>query len=172
VRKEGLAIRGRRFLNNTKAFTRAYHKSGHRLSESEIRAEAHKRQKEMRGADRAAEMPEEEVVLEKLKGLAEKEAARKAATRQAGTAKRAAEKAKRWAATGRADKDKHAAVEARRWAATGQADTQSTRLCILQFSGRQILSSRLRATSPAASQIQQRPIFFRRNKLGSLLRAT
>jgi hypothetical protein len=43
---------------------------------------------------------------------------------------------------------------------------------ILQFSGRQILSSRLRATSLAASQIQKRPVFFRRQKLGSLLRAT
>jgi hypothetical protein len=56
--------------NNT--FTRAYRKSGHRLSENENRAEAHKRQKEMRGAARAAEMTEEDVALEKLKGLAEK----------------------------------------------------------------------------------------------------
>ena len=56
--------------NNT--FTRVYSKSGHRLSENEIRAEAHKRRKEMRGAARAAEMTEEDVALEKLKGLAEK----------------------------------------------------------------------------------------------------
>ena len=40
---------------------------------------------EMRGAARAAEMTEEEVALEKLKDLAEKAAARKAATGQAGT---------------------------------------------------------------------------------------
>ena len=44
------------------------------LSVNEIRAEAHKRQKEMRGAARAAEMTEEDVALEKLKDLAEKEA--------------------------------------------------------------------------------------------------
>jgi hypothetical protein len=54
-----------------KTFTRAYHKSGHRLSENEIRAEAHKRQKEMRDAARAAEMTEEDVALEKPKGLAD-----------------------------------------------------------------------------------------------------
>jgi hypothetical protein len=81
----------------------------------------------MRGAARAAEMTEEEVALEKLKGLAEKEAARKAATGQAGTAKRAAEDAKRWAATGQADKDKHAGVDAARMASTGQAGTDKTR---------------------------------------------
>jgi hypothetical protein len=58
----------------------------------------------MRGAALAAEMTEEEMTLEKLKGLAEKEAARRAATGQAG-------------------KDKHAAGEAARKAATGQAGT-------------------------------------------------
>jgi hypothetical protein len=104
--------------NNT--FNRAHRKSGgHRLSEDEIRAESHKRQKEMRGAARAAEMTEEKVALEKRKGLAEKEAARKAATGQAGTVKRAAEEAARKAATGQAVKDKHAAVEAARKASTG-----------------------------------------------------
>jgi hypothetical protein len=40
----------------------------------------------MRDGARATEMTEEEVVLEKLKSLAEKAAARKAATGQAGTA--------------------------------------------------------------------------------------
>jgi hypothetical protein len=79
--------------NNT--FTKAYRKSGHRLSKNEIRAEAHKRQKEMRGAARAAKMTEKDVALEKLKGLAQKEAARKAATGQAGTVKRAAEEQKK-----------------------------------------------------------------------------
>ena len=75
--------------NNT--FTRAYRKSGgHRLSKDEIRAEAQKRQKEMRGAARAAEMAEEEVALEKRKGLAGKKAARRAATGQAGKDKHAA----------------------------------------------------------------------------------
>jgi hypothetical protein len=104
--------------NNT--FTRAFRKSGHRLSENEIRAESHKRQKEMRGAARAAEMTEEKVALEKPKGLAEKAAARKAATEQAGKDNHAAGEAKRWAATGQADKDKHAGAEAARKAATGQ----------------------------------------------------
>jgi hypothetical protein len=107
--------------NNT--FTRAFRKNGHRLSENEIRAEAHKCQKEMRGAARAAEMTEEEVALEKLKGLAEKEAARRAATGKAGKDKHAAGEARHWAATGQADKDKHAVVEAARKAATGQAST-------------------------------------------------
>ena len=78
--------------------------------------EAHKRQQEMRGAARAAEMTEEDVALEKPKGLAEKEAARKAATGQAGTAKRAAEEATRRAASGQAGTVKHAAGEATRWA--------------------------------------------------------
>ena len=64
---------------------RAHRKIGRGLSEDEIRAEAHKRQKEMRGAARAAAMTEEEVALEKLKDLAEKAAARKAVTGQAGT---------------------------------------------------------------------------------------
>ena len=56
-------------------------------------------------------MAEEEVELEKLKGLAEKAAARKAATGQAGTVKRAAEEAARRATSGQAGKDKHAAGE-------------------------------------------------------------
>ena len=102
-----------------KTFTRASSESGCCLSEDEIRAEAQKRQKEMRGAARAVEMTEEEVAHEKLKGLAEKEAARKAATGQAGKVKPVSEEAKRWAATGQADKDKHAAVEAARKATTG-----------------------------------------------------
>jgi hypothetical protein len=84
-----------------KTFTRAYRKSGHRLSENEIRAEAHKRQQEMRGATRAAEMTEEDVALEKLKRLAEKEAARKAAAGRAGTVKRAAGEVARKASTGK-----------------------------------------------------------------------
>ena len=94
----------------------------------------------MGDAARAAEMTKEEVALEKRKGLAEKtaarraasgqagkdkhaagEAERKAASGQAGTAKRAAGDAKRWAASGQAGKDKHAGVEAKRWAASGQA---------------------------------------------------
>jgi hypothetical protein len=105
------------------AFTKAYRKSGHRLSENEIRTEVHRRQKEIRGAARAVEMAEEEVALEKLIGLAQKEATRKASTGQAGKAKRAAEEAKRWAATGQADKDKHAGEEAARKAVTWQAGT-------------------------------------------------
>jgi hypothetical protein len=117
----GSGIPRKKVSEQNNNFTRAYRKSGHRLSENEIRAEAHKRQEEMRGAALAAEMTEEEVALEKLKGLAGKEAARKAATGQAGKVKRAAEEAKRWAATGQAGKDKHAGVEAERWAATGQA---------------------------------------------------
>ena len=73
------------------SFTRAYRKSGgHRLSEDEIRSEAHKRQKEMRGAARAAEMAKEEVALEKRKVRAENAAARRAATGQAGKDKHAA----------------------------------------------------------------------------------
>jgi hypothetical protein len=75
----------------------------------------------MRGAALAAEMAEEEVALEKPKGLAGKKAARKAATGQAGTVKRAAEEAKRWAATGQADKKKQEGEEAARKTATGQA---------------------------------------------------
>jgi hypothetical protein len=94
----------KKLYEQNKTFTRAFSKSGHRLTEDEIRAEAHKPQKEMRGAARAAEMAEEEVVLEKRKGLAEKEAARRAVTGQAG-------------------KDKHASGEAKRPAATGESNT-------------------------------------------------
>jgi hypothetical protein len=131
----------KKVYEQNKTFTRSFSK-GHRLSEDEIRAEAQKRRKEMRGAARAAEMTEEEVALEKLKGLAEKaaarkaargqagtvkraavEAARKTATGQAGTVKRAAGEATRRASTGQANKDKHAAGEAARKAATGQAGT-------------------------------------------------
>ena len=54
----------------------------------------------MGDAARAAEMTKEEVALEKRKGLAEKVAARKAATGQAGTVKRAAGDATRWAKKG------------------------------------------------------------------------
>ena len=61
-------------------------------------------------------MTEEEVALEKLKGLAEKPAARRAATGQAGTAKRAAEEDARKAPTGQAGKENFAAGEATRWA--------------------------------------------------------
>jgi hypothetical protein len=68
-------------------FTRAFRKSSRRLSEDEIRAEAYK-QKEMRDAARAAEMTEEELALEKLKDLAGKEAARRAATGHSGKDKR------------------------------------------------------------------------------------
>jgi hypothetical protein len=70
------------------------------FDEDEIRAEAHKRQKEMGDAARAAEMTKKELALEKRKGLAEKEAAPEAATGQAGTVKRAAGEAARKAATG------------------------------------------------------------------------
>jgi membrane protein involved in colicin uptake len=111
----------RKVKQQNDTFMRADRKIGRGLNEDEIRAEAQKRQKEMGDAARAAEMTKDEVALEKWKGLAEKEAARKAATGQAGKAKRAAEEAKRWAATGQADKDKHAGVEAARKAATGQA---------------------------------------------------
>jgi len=51
-----------------KSFTRAFRKNGRRLSEDEIRAEAHKRQKEMRGAARPAEMAEEEVATREAEG--------------------------------------------------------------------------------------------------------
>ena len=106
--EEGSGDPIKKVLEQNKAFKRAFNKSGHRLSKDEIRAEAHKRQKEMRGAARAAEMTEEEVALEKLKGLAEKAAARTAAAGQAGKVKRATEEAKRRAATGQAGKDNHA----------------------------------------------------------------
>jgi hypothetical protein len=75
----------------------------------------------MRGEARAAEMTEEDVALEKLKGFAKKEAARKAATGQAGTAKRVAEGAARKAATGQAGKVKRVSQKAARKAVTGQA---------------------------------------------------
>jgi hypothetical protein len=110
----------KKISEQNKTFMRA-HRKGHRLSEDEIRAEAHKRQKEMLGAARAAAMTEEEVALEKLKGLAEKAAARRAATGQANKDKYAAEEAKRKAATGQAGKVKRAAAEAARKATTGQA---------------------------------------------------
>ena len=58
----------------------------------------------MGDAARVAEMTKEEVALEKRKGLAEKEAARRAVTGQAG-------------------KDKHASGEAKRPAATGESNT-------------------------------------------------
>jgi hypothetical protein len=132
----------KKVLKQNNTFMKAHRKSGGRdLTEEEIRAEAHKRQKEMGDAARAAEMTKEEVALEKRKGLADKEAARKAATGQAGTVKRAAEEAARKAATGQAGtvkraaeeaarrastgqagKDKRARVEAKRWAESGQAD--------------------------------------------------
>jgi hypothetical protein len=100
---------------------RAFCKSGRRLSVNEIRAEAQKRQNEMRDATRAPEMTEEEVSLEKLKVLAEKRAARKAATGQAGKVRRVSEEAARKAATGRAGKAKRVSEEAACEAATGQA---------------------------------------------------
>jgi hypothetical protein len=102
-------------------FTRAFRKSGRRLSEEEIRAEAHRRQKEMRDAARAAEMSEVEVALEKLKDLAEEEAARKAATGQANNAKRISGEAAGKAATGQGGKAKRVSEEAARPASTGQA---------------------------------------------------
>ena len=46
----------RREVNKNDTFMRAHRKSGCFLSKGEIRAEAVKRQKEMRGAARAAEM--------------------------------------------------------------------------------------------------------------------
>jgi hypothetical protein len=98
--EEGSGDPRKKVSEQNKSFTRAFGKIGRRLSEDKISADAHKRQKEMRGAARAAEMTEKGVALEKLKGLAEKAAARKAATRQAGTAKRAAEEAARRASTG------------------------------------------------------------------------
>ena len=103
-----------KFFEQKNSFTRAYRKSGRRLSVDEIRAEAHKRQKEMRGAARAAEMTEEELALEKLKGLAEKEASRRAATGQASKVKRVSEEAARKATTGQAGTVKRAAEEAKR----------------------------------------------------------
>jgi hypothetical protein len=87
-------------LSTKRHLHEGFRKSGRRLSEDEIRAEAQKRLKEMRDAARAAEMTEEEVALEKLKDLAEKGAARKAATGQASKAKRVSEETARKAATG------------------------------------------------------------------------
>jgi hypothetical protein len=105
-------------FEQNKTFMRAHRKSGGRdLTEEEIRAEAHKRQKKMGDAARAAEMTKEELALEKRKGLAEKEAARRASTGQTGTVKRAAEEAKRKAATGKVGMVKRAAGDAKRWAA-------------------------------------------------------
>jgi hypothetical protein len=69
-------------------------------------------------------MTEGEVALEKRKGLAEKAAAREAATGQAGKDKRAAVEPKRWAAAGQAGKDKHAGLEAARKASTGPASVK------------------------------------------------
>ena len=54
-------------MEQNKTFKRAFNKSGHRLSKGEIRAEAHKRQKKMGDAARAAEMTKEELALEKRK---------------------------------------------------------------------------------------------------------
>jgi hypothetical protein len=68
-------------------------------------------------------MTEEDVAFEKLKGLAKKEAARKATTGQAGTAKRVSEEAARKTATGQAGKVKRVSEKAARKAATGQAGT-------------------------------------------------
>ena len=48
----------------TDTFNRAHRKIGRGLTEEEVRAEAHKRQKEMGDAARAAEMTKEEVALE------------------------------------------------------------------------------------------------------------
>ena len=110
----------KKVLEQNKTFKRADRNSGG-LALEEIRAEAHKRQKKMGDAARAAEMTKEEVALEKRKGLAEKEATRRAASGQAGKDKHAAGEAERWAASGQAGKDKHAGVEATRRAASGQA---------------------------------------------------
>jgi hypothetical protein len=60
----------RKVYEQNKIFTRAFCKSGRRLSVNEICAEAQKRQKKMRDAARAAELTENEVALVKLKGLA------------------------------------------------------------------------------------------------------
>jgi len=110
----------KKVLEQNKTFKRADRNSGG-LALEEIRAEAHKRQKKMGDAARAAEMTKEELALEKRKGLAEKAAARRAASGQAGKDKHAAGEAERWAASGQAGKDKHAGVEATRRAASGQA---------------------------------------------------
>jgi hypothetical protein len=75
----------------------------------------------MRDAARAAEMAKGDEALEKLKGLAEKGPARKAATGQAGKTKRVSEEAARKAATGQAGKAKRVSEDTVRRAATGQA---------------------------------------------------
>jgi hypothetical protein len=103
----------KKVLEQNKTFMRADRKSGG-LDLEEIRAEAHKRQKKMGDAARAAEMTKEEVALEKRKGLAEKTAARRAASGQAGKDKHAAGEAERKAATGQAGTVKRAAEEAAR----------------------------------------------------------
>jgi hypothetical protein len=105
-----------------KTFMRTFCKSGRRLSVNEIRAEANRRRKEMGDASRAVDLTEEEVALEKPKGLAEKEAARKAASGKADKVKRASEEAKRQAAMRQADKNKRAGFDATRRAVTGQAN--------------------------------------------------
>ena len=68
MRTEGLVTSGdprKKLYEQNNTFNRAFNKSGgHRLSKGGIRAEAHKRQKEMRGAARAAEMTEEDVAPE------------------------------------------------------------------------------------------------------------
>jgi hypothetical protein len=112
----------KKVLEQNKTFMWAHRKiGGLDFNEEEMRAEAHKRQKEMGDAARAAEMTKEEVALENRNGLAEKEAARKAATGQAGKVKRAAEDSARKAATGQAGTAKRATEEAARKSATGQA---------------------------------------------------
>ena len=55
-------------MDKNKTFNRAHRKIGRGLTEEEVRAEAHKCQKEMDDAVRAAEMTKEEVALEKRKG--------------------------------------------------------------------------------------------------------
>ena len=66
------------------------------------------------------------MALEKRKGLAGKVAARKAASGQAGTVKRAAEEAARRAATGQAGTVKRAVGDAKRWAATGRGRSNAS----------------------------------------------
>jgi hypothetical protein len=95
--KRGSGNPRKKVSEQNKTFRRAYRKSGNRLSENEIRAEAHKRQKgdarcgPCGGNDRGGRFTRE--------ALAEKEAARKAATGQAGTFKRVSKEAARRATT-------------------------------------------------------------------------
>jgi hypothetical protein len=151
----------KRVSEQNKTFTRAFCKSGRRLSVNKNSAEARKRQKEMREPARAAEMAEEEVALEKRKGLAEKEAARKAATGQAGKVERATEEAKRWAATGQADKVKQVWVEAKHWAATGQAESdkhaagEAARKAATEQAGTAFSPQPRRATARGANRAAQ-----------------